>query len=46
MRSRGSIRGEFSIFVDPGLEIENESVKPGHVGQPYAETLTAKQVTT
>jgi large repetitive protein len=35
---------EFSIFVDPGLAIVNESVKPGSVGQPYAETLTAKQV--
>ena len=36
---------EFSISVDPGLAIVNESVKPASVGQPYAEKLTAKQVT-
>ena len=36
---------EFSIQIDPGLAIVNESVKPASVGQPYAETLTAKQVT-
>jgi len=35
---------EFSIFVDPGLAIVNQSVKPGSVGQPYSETLTAKRV--
>jgi large repetitive protein len=37
---------EFSIFVDPGLAIVNQSVKPGSVGQPYSETLTAKRVDT
>ena len=37
---------EFIIFIDPGLAIVNESVKAGSVGQPYTETLTAKQVTT
>lgn len=36
---------EFSIQVDPGLVIVNESVKPASVNQSYAETLTAKQVT-
>jgi large repetitive protein len=36
---------EFSIQVDPGLAIVNESVKPASVNQSYAETLTAKQVT-
>ncbi len=36
---------EFSIQIDPGLAIVNESVKPACVGQPYTETLTAKQVT-
>ena len=35
---------EFSIPVDPGLAIVNQSVKPGSVGEPYAETLTAKRV--
>jgi hypothetical protein len=37
---------EFSIFVDPGLAIVNQSVKPGSVGEPYSETLTAKRVDT
>ena len=36
---------EFSIFVDPGLEIENESLEGATIGQPYSETFTAKQVT-
>ena len=36
---------EFSISVDPGLEIENESLQGPTVGQAYSETLTAKQVT-
>ena len=36
---------EFSIQIDPGLAIINESVKPASSGQPYTETLTAKQVT-
>jgi len=37
---------EFSIPVDPGLAIVNQSVKPGSVGEPYSETLTAKRVDT
>jgi hypothetical protein len=37
---------EFSIPVDPGLAIVNPSVKPGSVGEPYSETLTAKRVDT
>ncbi len=36
---------EFSISVDAGLVIVNESVKPASVNQPYSETLTTKQVT-
>jgi hypothetical protein len=35
---------EFSIQIDPGLAIVNESVKGASVGQPYTDTLTAKQV--
>jgi large repetitive protein len=35
---------EFSIQIDPGLAIVNESVKSASIGQPYSETLTAKQV--
>jgi hypothetical protein len=35
---------EFSIYVDPGLAIVNQSIKPATLGQPYSETLTAKQV--
>lgn len=35
---------EFSIPVDPGLAIDNETVKAATIGQPYSETLTAKQV--
>jgi hypothetical protein len=35
---------EFMIPIDPGLAIVNESVKPGSLGQPYADTLAAKQV--
>jgi len=35
---------EFSIPVDPGLAIVDDSLKPGTVGQAYAQTLTAKQV--
>ena len=37
---------EFSIFVDPGLEIENESVQGATIGQTYSETFTAKRVVT
>jgi len=36
---------EMSINVDPGLVISNDSLEPATVGQPYSETLTAKQVT-
>ena len=35
---------EFSIYVDPGLDIENESLKGATIGQAYSETLTAAQV--
>jgi large repetitive protein len=35
---------EFSIYVEPGLEIVNESVAPASIGQPYSDTLTTKQV--
>ena len=35
---------EFSIPIDPGIAIVNPSVEPATVGQPYTETLTAKQV--
>jgi hypothetical protein len=31
---------EFSIFVDPGLEIDNESVQGATIGQAYSETLS------
>ena len=37
---------EFSIFVDPGLEIDNESVQGATIGQAYSETLIAKRVMT
>ena len=37
---------EFSIYIDPGLEIENETLKGPTIGQPYSDTLTAKQVVT
>ena len=37
---------EFSIQIDPGLAIVNELVEPASIGQPYSQTLTAKQVTT
>ena len=35
---------EFSIFVDPGLEIENESLEGATIGQAYSETLTASRI--
>jgi large repetitive protein len=35
---------EFMIPIDPGLAIVSESVKPGTLGQPYTDTLAAKQV--
>jgi hypothetical protein len=37
---------EFSVPVDPGLAINNATVKPATLGQPYSDTLTAKQVMT
>ena len=37
---------EFSIFVDPGLEIDNESVQGATIGQAYSETLIAKRMMT
>jgi hypothetical protein len=37
---------EFSIFVDPGLEIENETIKGATIGQAYSETFIAKRVVT
>ena len=46
MPARGQVGASSSASqIDPGLAIVNESVKPASVGQPYAETLTAKQVT-
>jgi hypothetical protein len=36
---------EFSIYIDPALEIENESLEGPTIGQPYANTLTASRVT-
>lgn len=35
---------EFMIPIDPGLAIVNPSVKPATLGQPYMDTLAAKQV--
>jgi large repetitive protein len=35
---------EFSIPIDPGLAIVNTAAKPGTVGQPYSETLTARRL--
>jgi large repetitive protein len=35
---------EFSIPIDPGFAIVTPAVKPGIVGQPYSETLTAKRL--
>jgi len=35
---------EFSIPVDAGLAIVNDSVKPATVGQPYTDTLATQQV--
>ena len=35
---------EFSIFVDPGLEIENESLEGATIGQAYSETFTASRI--
>jgi large repetitive protein len=37
---------EFSITVDPGLEIVTKSVGSATLGQPYTQTLTAKRVET
>ena len=35
---------EFSIYVDPGLEIENDSLTAATIGQAYSDTLTANRV--
>ena len=35
---------EFSIPINPGLAIVNTAAKPGTVGQPYSETLTARRL--
>jgi hypothetical protein len=35
---------EFSISVDPGLAIDDETLAGATVGQGYSETLTAKEV--
>jgi hypothetical protein len=34
---------EFSIPVEPGFVIATTAAKPGTVGEPYSETLTAKR---
>jgi hypothetical protein len=36
----------FSININPGLRIEQNAVAGGTIGQPYAQTLTATQVST
>ena len=35
---------EFSIPIDPGLAIVETAAKPGTVGQPYSEALTARRL--
>ena len=35
---------EFIIFVEPGLEIATEELEPATLGQPYSQTLTARDV--
>ena len=37
---------EFSIYVDPGLAIDNESVEGATIGAAYSETFTAKRIVT
>jgi hypothetical protein len=37
---------DFAITIAAGLRINNNSVKPGTIGQAYSETLTASLVTT
>jgi large repetitive protein len=37
---------EFSIYVDPGLEIVDDNVAPATVNQPYSDTLTVHRVDT
>jgi hypothetical protein len=34
---------EFSIPIDPGFAIVNPAPKPGTIGQPYSDTLTARR---
>ena len=47
MRARGSSRSASSASRStPDSRSSTRSVKPASVGQPYTETLTAKQVTT
>jgi len=36
---------EFSIYVDPGLEIVEDEVAPASLGQQYSQALTATQIT-
>ena len=35
---------EFSIPIDPGLAIVNTTARPGILGQPYSDTLTARRL--
>ena len=44
--ARRSFRAGIQHLRHPGLEIENETLKGPTLGQPYSETLTAKQVVT
>jgi large repetitive protein len=37
---------EFSIFVDPGLAIDNESLEGATIGKAYSETFAANRVVT
>ena len=36
---------EFSIYIDPGIEINQDEVAPATLGQPYSQALTANQIT-
>jgi hypothetical protein len=37
---------EFSIYIDPVLEIENQAVGAATIGRAYSETLTARRLVT
>jgi hypothetical protein len=37
---------EFTIPVDPGLAIDNATLAPATIGQPYSQTLTATHLAT